>query len=106
VFLSGGCFEWGLDAQVKRYRRYSHFDVANHDAKRAALDLDLLLILGAPSNHAGRNPTGIWGVNRQGCRFSRPKSMADYGHTEPKRGAEWWGKSVLLTFALFKSEPP
>ena len=35
-----------------------------------------------------------------------PKSLADYGHTEPKRGAEWWGKSVLLTFALFKSEPP
>ncbi|ATN08650.1 hypothetical protein CRN80_13730 [Pseudomonas sp. FDAARGOS_380] len=34
-----------------------------------------------------------------------PKSLADYGHTEPKRGAEWWGKSVLLTFALFKSEP-
>ncbi|TKK01348.1 hypothetical protein PflCFBP13510_23605 [Pseudomonas fluorescens] len=24
-----------------------------------------------------------------------------FGHTEPKRGAEWWGKSVLLTFALF-----
>ncbi|TKJ95317.1 hypothetical protein PflCFBP13510_28270, partial [Pseudomonas fluorescens] len=24
---------------------------------------------------------------------------------EPRRGAEWWGKSVLLTFALFKSEP-
>ncbi|MCK3865895.1 hypothetical protein E4P00_26840, partial [Pseudomonas sp. B329] len=45
----------------------------NHDAKRAALDLDLLLILilSAPSNHAGRNSTGIWGVNRQGCRFSR-----------------------------------
>ncbi|AZE95449.1 hypothetical protein C4J95_2125 [Pseudomonas orientalis] len=21
-----------------------------------------------------------------------------FGHTEPKRGAEWWGKSVLLTF--------
>ncbi|TPV60270.1 hypothetical protein FJ692_03775 [Pseudomonas fluorescens] len=35
-----------------------------------------------------------------------PKSLADYGHTEPGRGAEWWGKSVLLTFALFKSEPP
>ncbi|GLH48679.1 hypothetical protein RS3R2_23640 [Pseudomonas lactis] len=28
-----------------------------------------------------------------------PKSLADYGHTEPKRGAEWWGKSVLLTLA-------
>ncbi|ATN08180.1 hypothetical protein CRN80_00160 [Pseudomonas sp. FDAARGOS_380] len=35
-----------------------------------------------------------------------PKSLADYGHTEPKRGAEWWGKSALLTFALFESEPP
>jgi len=34
-----------------------------------------------------------------------PNSLADYGHTEPRRGAEWWGKSVLLTFALFKSEP-
>ena len=32
-----------------------------------------LLILGAPLNHAGRNLTGIWGVNRQGCRFSRPQ---------------------------------
>ncbi|AVJ23340.1 hypothetical protein CQ006_00685 [Pseudomonas cedrina] len=35
-----------------------------------------------------------------------PKSLADCGHTEPKRGAEWWGKSALLTFALFESEPP
>ncbi|AZE68474.1 hypothetical protein C4K01_4296 [Pseudomonas synxantha] len=34
-----------------------------------------------------------------------PKSMADYGHTEPGRGAEWWGKSVWVTFALFKSDP-
>ncbi|ATN12673.1 hypothetical protein CRN80_24910 [Pseudomonas sp. FDAARGOS_380] len=30
-----------------------------------------------------------------------PKSLADYGHTEPRRGAEWWGKSLLLTFGLF-----
>ncbi|TKK14256.1 hypothetical protein PflCFBP13510_04360 [Pseudomonas fluorescens] len=29
-----------------------------------------------------------------------------FGHTEPKRGAKWWGKSALLTFALFESEPP
>jgi len=35
-----------------------------------------------------------------------PKSLADYGHTEPKRGAEWWGKSVLLTLPLLQSEPP
>ena len=27
-----------------------------------------------------------------------PKSMADYGHTEPGRGAEWWGEDLLLTF--------
>ena len=59
---------------------------ANHDAKRAALDL--------------RRP-----VKPRWPEFDRdlapPKSLADYGHTEPERGAEWWGKSVLLTFALF-----
>ncbi|TKK11986.1 hypothetical protein PflCFBP13510_09595 [Pseudomonas fluorescens] len=27
-----------------------------------------------------------------------PKSLADYGHTEPKRGAEWWGEDLLVTF--------
>ncbi|WP_076955275.1 hypothetical protein [Pseudomonas azotoformans] len=27
-----------------------------------------------------------------------PKSLSDYGHTEPRRGTECWGKSVLLTF--------
>ncbi len=53
----------------------------NHDAKRAALDL--LLILGAPSNHAGRNSTGIWGVNRQGCRFSRPAPWMARGGGPP-----------------------
>ena len=31
-----------------------------------------------------------------------PKSLADYGHTEPRRGAEWWGKSVLLTLRFSK----
>ncbi len=53
----------------------------NHDAKRAALDL--LLILGAPLNHAGRNLTGIWGVNRQGCRFSRPAPWMARGGAPP-----------------------
>ncbi len=57
----------------------------NHDAKRAALDLDLLviLILGAPLNHAGRNSTGIWGLNRQGCRFSRPAPWMARGGGPP-----------------------
>ncbi len=31
-----------------------------------------------------------------------PKYLSDYGHTEPRRGAECWGKSVLLTFALYQ----
>ena len=72
-----------------------------------------LLILGAPSNHAGRKPMLIRRANRHGCRFSRAgpwmalrggpaESMSDYGYAEPKRGTEWWGKSVLLTFALSK----
>jgi len=39
-----------------------------------------------------------------------PKSMSEYGHAEPKRGTEWWGKSLLLTFGwagipALKSEP-
>jgi len=55
----------------------------NHDAKRAALDLLLIVILGAPSNHAGRNSTGIWGVNRQGCRFSRPAPWMARGGGPP-----------------------
>ena len=68
--------------------RYQHNSVAlngNHDAKRAAVDLDLLLILisGAPLNHAGRNSTGIWGVNRQGCRFSRPAPWMARGGGPP-----------------------
>ncbi|POM10354.1 hypothetical protein CUU62_21160 [Pseudomonas sp. WP001] len=29
-----------------------------------------------------------------------------FGHTEPRRGAEWWGKSLLVTLGLFQSDPP
>ncbi len=43
----------------------------------------LILILGAPLNHAGRNSTGIWGVNRQGCRFSRPAPWMARGGGPP-----------------------
>jgi hypothetical protein len=49
---------------------------------RCALDLLLILILGAPLNHAGR-------------------SEGTPSPSEVPSG----GKSVLLTFALFKSEP-
>ncbi|AZF57969.1 Threonine synthase [Pseudomonas sp. R11-23-07] len=65
--------------------RYLHNFVAaaygNHDAKRVALDL--ALDLGAPLNHAGRNSTVIWGVNRQGCRFSRPAPWMARGGGPP-----------------------
>ena len=43
----------------------------------------LILILGAPSNHAGRNSILIWGVNRQGCRFSRPAPWMARGGGPP-----------------------
>jgi hypothetical protein len=33
-------------------------------------------------------------------------ALPGFGHAEHRRGTEWWGRSVLLTFALFKSEPP
>ena len=41
------------------------------DALDLLLILILILILGAPLNHAGRNSILLCGENRQGCRFSR-----------------------------------
>jgi hypothetical protein len=34
-----------------------------------------------------------------GCQAASRAFDFDPGHAEPKRGTEWWGKSVLLTFA-------
>ncbi len=45
----------------------------------------LILISGAPSNHAGRNSILIWGVNRQGCRFSRPAPWMARGGGPPNQ---------------------
>ncbi|WP_176718398.1 hypothetical protein [Pseudomonas sp. 31 R 17] len=87
----------------------------NHDAQRVALDLASDLDLRRPVKprwpNAGLNP---W-VTRQDAGLAAlghgwPIAAAhgfkpERGHTEHERGAEWWGKSVLLTFALFKSEP-
>ncbi len=36
-----------------------------------------------PVKHAGRNSAGIWGVNRQGCRFSRPAPWMARGGGPP-----------------------
>ena len=63
---------------------------ANHPAYRdpvllLILLLIWLLILRAPSNHAGRNSTLRRGANRQGCRFSRPRPwMAVGGGATPQ----------------------
>jgi hypothetical protein len=46
-----------------------------------AFDFDL----GRPVKHAGRNSTLIWGVNRQGCRFSRPAPWMARGGGPPNQ---------------------
>ena len=47
------------------------------------LVFDLAFDLRRPIKHAGRNSTGIWGVNRQGCRFSRPAPWRARGGGPP-----------------------
>jgi len=55
---------------------------------------------------ATRQDAGLAALG-QGWPFAAAHgSRSAVGYTEPKRGAEWWGKSVLLTFALLKSEAP
>ncbi|WP_339533050.1 hypothetical protein [Pseudomonas mucidolens] len=76
----------------------------------SVFDLDLR----RPVNHAGRTQAlrsgypgmdaGIAALGHGWPVAAAHGAMPERGHTEPERGAEWWGKSVLLTFALFKSE--
>ena len=70
-----------------------------------AVDLLLILILGAPSNHAGRNSTGILNrrdaglaAPRHGWRGGGPKSLADYGHTEPSEVPSGGARALLVTW--------
>ena len=83
---------------------------ANHDAKRAALDLDLDLRRPVKPRwpNAGLNS---W-VTRQDAGLAAPRHgwrvaaahgfKPVFGHTEPKRGAEWWGEDLLVTFGSFQ----
>jgi len=51
---------------------------------------------------ATRQDAGLAALG-QGWPFAAAHgSRSAVGYTEPGRGAEWWGKSVLLTFALQK----
>ena len=71
-----------------------------------AFDLDLR----RPVKPRWPNAGSTERVNRQDAGLAatgqgRPVSAARFvlperGHTEPRRGAEWWGKSLLVTFEL------
>ena len=72
-----------------------------------AFDLDLRRPVKPRWPNAGLNP---W-VTRQDAGLAVlgqgwPMTAAHgfkpaFGHTEPRRGAEWWGKSPLVTLGLF-----
>ena len=75
----------------------------------------LILILGAPLNHAGRTQA-LERVNRQDAGLAAPGHGwpvaaargigPGCGHAEPRRGTEWWGRDLLVTFGAFaKSDP-
>ena len=85
------------------------------DVSRFALDLDL--DLGAPLNHAGRTQAlrsghpgmdaGIAALGHGWPFAAAHGAMPSFGHAEPRRGTEWWGKSVFGYFWRFsKSDPP
>ena len=69
--------------------------------------LDLDCENGRPVNHAGRTQalrSGETGKDAglaalgQGWPIAATRcAMPERGHTEPGRGAEWWGKSALVT---------
>ena len=76
-----------------------------------AFDLDLRRPVKPRWPNAGLNP---W-VTRQDAGLAVlgqgwPMTAAhgfkpSFGHAEPKRGTEWWGKSPLVTLGLFQSDP-
>jgi hypothetical protein len=79
---------------------------------QAAALMILILIFSAPSNPAGRtqilNRGALFNPRVAGRRVSRTGPWMAHsaahgsgsagGYTEPRRGAEGWGKSLLLTF--------
>ncbi|AMS21611.1 hypothetical protein AYK59_16295 [Pseudomonas synxantha] len=81
-----------------------------YDAKRVALDLafDLRRPVKPRWPNAGLNP---W-VTRQDAGLAAlghgwPIAAAHgfkpaFGHAEPRRGTEWWGEDLLVTFGSFQ----
>ncbi|WP_159958692.1 hypothetical protein [Pseudomonas sp. R76] len=84
------------------------FDLAVDLAVDLAFDFDLKRPVKPRWPNAGLNP---W-VTRQDAGLAAlgqgwPIAAAhgftpSFGHTEPERGAEWWGEDFLLTFWSLK----
>ena len=97
----------GKPAPTEKQRRPKRI----HDAKRVALDLDLRRPVKPRWPNAGLNP---W-VTRQDAGLAAPRHgwrvaaahgfKPERGHAEPRRGTEWWGEDLLLTFGPSKSKP-
>ena len=103
--IKGG--SW-LACDSHRYLHNSEAIDGNHDAKRAALDLDLAFDLKRPvkprwpnaglKSWATRRDAGL-AAPRHGWRVAATHDFKPaFGHTEPRRGAEWWGEGLLVTF--------
>ena len=84
---------------------------------QAAELLIWLLILGAPSNHAGRKPILIRRANRHGCRFSRagpgmalrggpPNQCRITGMPSLGEGPSGGARAFCLLLRSIKSEAP
>jgi hypothetical protein len=52
------------------------------------------------ASRASFAPTDLMGVRpgEPGRLLGRLGVDVDLGHAEPRRGAEWWGKALLVTF--------
>ncbi|PNA87397.1 hypothetical protein C1X23_25615 [Pseudomonas sp. FW300-E2] len=101
-----------LACDSHRYLHNSEAIDGNHDAKRAALDLDLAFDLKRPvkprwpnaglKSWATRQDAGL-AAPRHGWRVAATHDFKPaFGHTEPRRGAEWWGEGLLVTFGPFQ----
>jgi len=75
---------------------------------RRAFDLDLRRPVKPRWPNAGiaervnRQDAGLAALGQGWPIAATRGAMPECGHAEPKRGTEWWGKSVLLTFALYQ----
>jgi len=91
--------------------------VCTNEIRSAFRPPRVLLILGAPSNHAGRKPILIRRASRQGCRFSRagpgmalrggpPNQCRITGMPSLGEGPSGGARAFCLLLRSIKSEAP